>query len=132
VIRSPVSGRLGFRGIEQARELFAIVLDRLEVIEYYEELGDGSSRALFYRGRLAGADIEETQLIRLAPDGRIREIVFFIRPLPGLAAVAAELAPAWARARGFGPIRIAVMAFFGAALRMAISLADRVGSRLMG
>jgi len=131
VIRSPVSARLRFEGRKQLREIFGIVLERLEVIDYYEELGDDSSRVLFYRGRLAGADVEETQLIRLADDGRIREIVFFIRPFAGLAGVAAGLAPELARARGFGPARIAVMAVFGAALRGAISLADRIGARLM-
>lgn len=132
VIRSPVSARLRFEGPEQVREIFRVVLERLEVIDYYEELGDESSRALFYRGRLAGAEIEETQLIRLAADGRIREIVFFIRPFPGLAGVAAGLAPALARSHGFGPVRVAVMAVFSSALRVAISLADRVGARLMG
>jgi hypothetical protein len=132
VVRSPVSARLRFEGPTQLREIFGVVFKRLEVIDYYEELGDESSRVLFYRGRLAGAEIEETQLIRLAPDGRIREIVFFIRPFPGLAGVAAGLAPELARARGFGPARIAMMAVFGAALRVAISLADRVGARLMG
>jgi hypothetical protein len=131
VIRSPVSARLRFEGPKQVREVFRIVLERLDVIEYYEELGDKTSRALFYRGRLAGAEVEETQLIRLAPDGRIREIVFFIRPFPGLAGVAAGLAPALARSRGFGPVRVAVMAVFGAALRVAISLADRIGARLL-
>jgi hypothetical protein len=113
VMRSPVSARLRFEGPTQLREIFGIVLERLDVIDYYEELGDESSRVLFYRGRLAGAEIEETQLIRLAPDGRIREIVFFIRPFAGLAGVAAGLAPELARARGFGPARIAVMAVFG-------------------
>ena len=132
VIRSPVSSRLRFEGPTQVREVFRVVLDRLEVIEYYEELGDETSRALFYRGRLAGANVEETQLIRLAADGRIREIVYFIRPFPGLAGVAAGLAPALARSRGFGALRVAVMAFFGSALRIAISLADRVGARLIG
>ncbi|HEY7255765.1 MAG TPA: hypothetical protein VH476_03690 [Solirubrobacterales bacterium] len=131
LIRSPVSARLRFEGPTQLREIFGIVLERLEAIDYYEELGDESSRALFYRGRLAGADVEETQLIRLAPDGRIREVVFFIRPFAGLAGVAAGLAPELARARGFGPVRIAVMATFGAALRIAISLADRIGARLI-
>ena len=58
VIRSPVSSRLRFEGPTQVREVFRVVLDRLEVIEYYEELGDETSRALFYRGRLAGADVE--------------------------------------------------------------------------
>jgi ketosteroid isomerase-like protein len=131
VVRSPVSARLRFETPAQLREVFGVVLGRLEVIDYYEELGDETSRVLFYRGRLAGADIEETQLIRLAPDGRIREIVFFIRPFAGLAGVAAGLAPALARARGFGPVRIGAMALFGAALGGAIVLADRIGARLI-
>jgi hypothetical protein len=54
-IHSPVSARLRFEGIEQAQELFRIVLARLDEIHYYEELGDEGSRVLFYRGRLAGA-----------------------------------------------------------------------------
>jgi hypothetical protein len=132
VIRSPVSARLRFEGIGQARELFRMVLPRIDEIDYYDELGDQVSRVLFYRGRLAGAEIEETQLLRLAPDGRIREITFFIRPFPGLAGVAAGLAPALARTRGFGPVRTGAMAIFGAALRVAISLADRIGARLLG
>jgi hypothetical protein len=132
VIRSPVSARLRFEGIDQARELFRVVFAKLEAVDYFDELGDESSRVLFYRGRLAGSEIEETQLIRLAPDGRIREVTFFIRPFPGLAGVAAGLAPELARARGFGAVRIGVMAIFGATLRVAISLADRVGARLLG
>ena len=131
VMRSPVSASLRFESPEQLREIFGVVLPRIEAIEYFDELGDEHSRVLFYRGRLAGADIEETQLLRLAPDGRIREIVFFIRPFPALAGVAAGLAPELARARGYGPVRIAVMAVFGSALRVAIALADRIGARLL-
>ena len=132
VIHSPVSARLRFEGIGQARELFTMVFAKVDEINYFDELGDERSRVLFYRGRLAGAEIEETQLLRLAPDGRIREITFFIRPFPGLAGVAAGLAPALARARGFGALRTGVMAIFGSALRVAIALADRIGARLLG
>jgi hypothetical protein len=131
VMRSPVSASLRFENPAQLREIFGIVLPRIEAIEYFDELGDDATRVLFYRGRLVGVEIEEAQLLRLDPEGRIREIVFFIRPFPALAGVAAGLAPELARARGFGPVRVAVMAVFGSALRVAIALADRIGARLL-
>ncbi len=132
VIHSPVSERLRFEGIEQARELFGMVLEELGEINYTDEVGDDDSRVLVYRGRLAGAEVEEAQLLRLAPDGRIRELSFFIRPFPGLAGVAAGLAPALARHRHHGRLRILLMSIFGSALRVAIAIGDRIGARLLG
>jgi SnoaL-like protein len=131
VIRSPVSARLKAHGIEDARELFGMVFDELGEFTYTDEFADAGTRILVYRGRLAGQEIEETQLLRLAPDGRIREISFFIRPLPGLAGVAGRFAPALARRR-HGPFRTFVMWVAGWALRLLVSFGDRVGSRLLG
>ncbi len=131
VIRSPVSARLKFQGIEDARELFGMVFGELGEFTYTDELADAGTRILVYRGRLAGQEIEETQLLRLADDGRIREISFFIRPLPGLAGVAGRFAPALARRR-HGPFRTFVMWVAGWMLRFLVSFGDRVGSRLLG
>jgi ketosteroid isomerase-like protein len=131
VIRSPVSARLRFQGIEDARELFGMVFGELGEFTYTDELADADTRILVYKGRLAGQEIEETQLLRLAPDGRIREICFFIRPLPGLAGVGGRFAPALARRR-HGPFRTFVMWVAGWTLRFLVSFGDRVGSRLLG
>jgi len=130
VIRSPVSSRLAFAGIEQARELFGVVFAALGEFTYTDELGDDETRILVYRGRLAGEEIEEVQLLRLAADGRIRELSFFIRPLPGLAGVAAGLAPGMARRR-HGALLSLLMRVAGAALKLLVSIGDRLGSRLL-
>lgn len=57
VIHSPVSTRLRFAGIEQARELFGVVFAELGEFTYTDELGDAESRVLVYRGRLVGEEI---------------------------------------------------------------------------
>jgi hypothetical protein len=131
VIRSPVSERLSFEGIEQARELFGVVFEELGEFTYTDEFEAADARVLVYRGHLAGEQIEEVQLLRLAADGKIRELTFFIRPLPGLAGVAAGLAPRFARRRR-GALLAAVMRVAGARLRFLVSFGDRVGSRLFG
>jgi hypothetical protein len=130
VIRSPVTDRLRFAGIEQARELFGVVFGEVGELTYTDVLGSADAWVLVYRGRLAGEDIEETQLLRLDAERRIREVTFFIRPLPGLAGVAAGLAGPLARRR-HGVLRSVVMRVAGAALRFLVAVGDRVGSRLM-
>jgi hypothetical protein len=131
VIRSPVSDRLSFEGIEQARELFGVVFDELGEFTYTDEFGAADARVLVYRGRFSGEWMEEVQLLRLAADGRIRELTFFIRPLPGLAGVAAGLAPRLARRRR-RPLIAVLMKVAGATLKFLVSLGDRVGARLFG
>jgi hypothetical protein len=131
VIHSPVSARLRFEGIEDARELFGVVFAELGEFTYTDEVADPGTQVLVYRGRLAGQEIEETQLLRLATDGRIREITIFIRPLPGLAGIAARFAPGLARRR-HGPLLAFVMWVGGCLLRFLVSSSDRIGSRLLG
>lgn len=132
VIRSPVSERLSFTGIEQARELFGVVFEELGEFAYTDEFEAAGARVLVYRGRFAGEWIEEVQLLRLDAAGRIREVTFFIRPLPGLAGVAAGLAPRFARRRRKGPLIAALMRVGGATLKLLASIGDRLGARLFG
>lgn len=131
VIRSPVSERLSFEGVEQARELFGVVFEELGEFTYTDEFDAADARVLVYRGHFSGEQIEEVQLLRLAADGRIRELTFFIRPLPGLAGVAAGLAPRFARRRR-RPLIAELMKIGGATLKFLVSFADRVGARLFG
>ncbi len=130
-IRSPVSERLSFVGIEAARELFGIVFEELGELTYTDEFDAADARVLVYRGCFAGEQIEEVQLLRLVPGGKIRELTFFIRPLPGLVGVAGGLAPRLARRRR-RRLLAGVMSVGGATLKLLVSFADRVGSRLFG
>ena len=131
VIRSPVSERVAFGGIEEARELFGLVFEELGEFTYTDEFEAEGARVLVYRGQLAGERIEEVQLLRIGADGKIAEISFFIRPLPGLAGVAGALAPRLARRRGGAPLA-ALMRVGGALLKFIVSFSDRLGARLFG
>ena len=93
VISSPVTQRIRFSGIEQASDLFRRVLDVIEDIEFYETVGEGEqTQVIFWRGRVGRHYLEEANLLRLDDDGRIREMTVFMRPIPGLLALAVGLA----------------------------------------
>jgi hypothetical protein len=66
--------------------------------------GDDRTRVLKGAGRVGGVEIQEVFLMTLDDDGLITRIELFVRPLPGLTALAAALGPRIAgrrsRARG--------------------------------
>lgn len=104
VIRSPVTQRIRFAGIEQASELFRCVMSVISDIEFYETIGEGEkSQVIFWRGRVGKHYLEEANLLRLGEDGRIEEMTVFMRPIPGLLALATGLAAELASRRH--PIR---------------------------
>jgi hypothetical protein len=101
VIRSPITQRIRFSGIEQAAELFREVFALVEDVHFYETIGEGErDQVIFWRGRAGGNYLEEANLLRLDEHGRIREMTVFMRPLPGLLVLASGLASALARRHG--------------------------------
>lgn len=128
-LRSPITMLTEFDEVERLRELMVAVFESIEDIRYFEDVGDESVRALFYRAHVGGQHVEEATLLRLDDQGRVREITLFFRPLPGLTAVAAALGPRLARRRG-----VANWLVTSAMLRplAAITRAgDRLGVRLV-
>jgi len=113
VIRSPVTQRIRFADIEQANDLFRRVLQVISDIEFYETVEEGeATQVIFWRGRVGRQYLEEANLLRLDDDGRIREMTVFMRPIPGLLALAVGLAASLACRRH--PIRgLAVRATLG-------------------
>ena len=92
VVRSPITQDIRFEGIEQATDLFERVFAVLSDIRFYETIGEGeSSQVIFWRGRVGRHYLEEANLLRLDEQGRVREMTVFMRPLPGLLALATEL-----------------------------------------
>ena len=92
VIRSPITQRIKFVGIEQAddllRRLFTIISD----IRVDETIGEGeATQVLFWRGRIGRLFMEEANRIRLDDQGRIREMTIFLRPVPALLVLGAKL-----------------------------------------
>lgn len=100
IVRSPITRRIMFKGIDQVRELFECVFEVIHDIQFYETIGEGQiSQVIFWKGRVNGLYLEEANLLRLNDNGLIKEMTVFMRPLPGLLALAAELASALARRR---------------------------------
>lgn len=100
LIRSPITQRIRFAGIERASDLFRRVMSLISDIEFYETIGEGEkSQVIFWRGRVGRHYLEEANLLRLDDDGRITEMTVFMRPIPGLLTLAAGLAASLAGRR---------------------------------
>jgi len=46
VIHSPLTDRVAFRGLAEARALFEVVYEKLQDLKYHTTIGDGRTRAL--------------------------------------------------------------------------------------
>src|SRR3712207_6354913 len=101
VLYSPITGRIQFRGRDEIREVYRAVLEVHSEIEYTHELDCGEHRVLVAKSVVGGQPSEDMLLLRLDDDGLIRELRLYVRPLPGLAALTAALAPRVIRARGY-------------------------------
>jgi hypothetical protein len=119
---SPLTARFRFRGPTQAQHMLAAAFEVISDIRYHTEVGERDTRALFYRARCGREEVEEAQLLRFDPAGRIVELTLFGRPLPALTAVMARIGPVLLRHQG-RPVMAGVI---GAATRPLASL-TRVG-----
>lgn len=101
IIRSPITQRIRFVGIEQAAEIFRFVFARISDVRVYLTVGEGeSTQVLFWRGRIGRHYLEEANLLRLDAHGRICEMTVFLRPVPGLLALGAWLGTSLAGRHG--------------------------------
>lgn len=100
VLISPLTARFRFHGRDEVTAVLRAAFGVITDIRFHTEVGDATTRALFYHGRAAGLEIEEAQLLRLDADGLIEELTFFGRPLPGLTAVMHGIGPRMARQDG--------------------------------
>jgi len=101
IVRSPITQRIRFEGIEQASDLFHRVFGVISDIRFYETVGEGDrTQVIFWKGRVGGQYLEEANLLRLNDQGRICEMTVFMRPAPGLLALAVGLASALASRHG--------------------------------
>ncbi|MGI8802138.1 MAG: nuclear transport factor 2 family protein [Solirubrobacteraceae bacterium] len=88
VIAAPVEGR------ERVRAVFGVLVELFEDFEYLHALADegGSTHVLVFRCRVGPEVIEGVDLLELDEHDQIAVFTVFIRPLPGLQALAGEIA----------------------------------------
>lgn len=128
-LRSPISFKAKFEGMEDVEPLLRIVFDVLRDIEYFEDLGTATTRSLFYRARIDRQPVEGTILVRLDEHAKVTEMTLFFRPLPGLTALTARLTPRLA-AR-VGRTRALVVAALTRPVAAATRAGDGLGVRLV-
>lgn len=125
VLRSPITGRVPFHGRDEVAEIVTLVFSVLNGVQYFADVGDQRTRALFYRAWVGREPVEEAMRVELNDVGEIEELTIFYRPLPGLTSFAAVLAPKVARSR-HGPIRSLVARLLIRPLALLTRLADRL------
>jgi hypothetical protein len=128
VLHSPITDRFAFRGHEQLRALMEDVHAVVSESAYVADVGDDRTRVLKLAGRIGRQHFAETLLVELDDDGLIASIEIFVRPLPGVTAMAAALGPRIARRRS----RLRALAFRAmmAPLASMTRRGEPVGSRL--
>jgi len=125
ILHSPLTDRFTFDGKTAVRQLFEAAYEKFDGLDYHTVIG---GRVLIGGATAGGQPFEETLVLDLDDDGRIREITLFIRPLPGLTAVMAALGPTLARKNGRRTAGL--LRALAAPLVAATRFGDRSGLRL--
>ena len=91
---SPISGRMVFRGRDDARFLLGNVYGSLSDLRWTGRLADGEQTVVVLgETRILGVRMTDAMVFELAPDGRIRRISPHLRPWLALTLFAAVLGP---------------------------------------
>jgi hypothetical protein len=126
VFHSPLTDRAAFHGHAEMRELVEAVFDTITDIHFFADVGDGRTRALFFRGRVGRQPVEESVRVELDENDLIVGLTASFRPLPALTAIAATLVPkviARRRGRLIGALVKAAM--------LPLAVVTRVADRLV-
>ena len=99
VFHSPVTP-LPFRGREEAGALLAVVVAAFEEWVPTFAIAQDDQAVLGVAARIGGRSVELTEHFTIGADGRVTEARLCGRPLAGVAAIAAQAAPALAARHG--------------------------------
>ncbi|MDQ6777576.1 MAG: nuclear transport factor 2 family protein [Actinomycetota bacterium] len=126
VIHSPITGSFEFRGRDDALAVLKIVYEAMDGLEHHELVGADDVWTQHFRARVRSRLLDGMDLMRFDAAGRLRELTVFIRPLPGLTAFAAGVAPGVGRRRGL------LTAIVLRLLIEPLAVMTRHGDRLVG
>lgn len=99
-LRSPISGRMNFRGTDDLRVVLGAIYGSLAQLRWHEEMGDADRRVVIGEARIGPLRLDDAMVLELAADGRIRSIRPHLRPWLAVTLLAVRLAPAIARHPG--------------------------------
>ena len=111
VLNSPILA-VPFSGIDEASDLFAVLLEELWPLTYLDEI-PGDPHVLHFTGEIKGQTLEGIDLLRFDDEGRVNEMTVFFRPLAAVAAFLGATGSKLGR-RMVGPGRGAIIAAAGA------------------
>jgi hypothetical protein len=129
VLQSPIF-EVPFTGIEEASDLFAVLLDVLWPITYLDEI-PGDPHVLHFSAEIKGKNLEGIDLLRFDDEGKVKEITVFFRPFPAVAAFLSESGPKLARRRA-GAGRAAALRIAGAPVGAMMRTTAAAGPRMLG
>jgi hypothetical protein len=129
VLRSPIF-EVPFEGIDEASDLFAVLLEVLWPVTYLDEI-PGDPHILHFTGEIKGKTLEGIDLLRFDERGRVKELTVLFRPFPAIAAFLSATGPKLGRRRG-GSGRAAVLRVAGAPLGFLMRRTAADGPRLLG
>lgn len=99
VLRSPITARVPFAGKAAVRTVAETVLAAADGMRS-TVVGGGRTGLIRFGMSVRGVELDGVDVLEFDDEARITEITVFIRPLPGLVALMAAIAPDIARGRG--------------------------------
>ena len=127
VLHSPILGGTPFVGPQVVGDLLGGVMTSFDDYTHTVESGDGADQVLAFHARVRGREIDVVDLFRIDDEGLVKEITVHIRPMAGLAHVAAALGPHLAR----GPVQRVLIATFAVPLALLLTLVEPLIPRLI-
>jgi hypothetical protein len=85
VLHSPILFR-GFEGREVVSQVLTHVAATVEDPTYTDELVEGSTVCLRFKGKVGDRELEGIDFLELDDDGKIAELTVFMRPLSAITA----------------------------------------------
>jgi SnoaL-like domain len=91
VFHSPIVYR-EYIGRDVIAPVLRTVAEVFEEFRYTAEYASGDGHVLMFRTRVGNRDLEGVDILRCAPDGRIRELTVMVRPFSAAAELRARMA----------------------------------------
>ena len=129
VVRSPLTGRLTFRGRQQIGAVMEVILEVFQDLRYTDELHSAGSAVLVAGAHVGGSEIEMVDHMRLDDSEKITELTVFFRPLPATAVAMRLIAGGLGRRKSAG--RGLALSLLTQPLGAMTAMGDRLGVRLV-